>query len=83
MKIVFVCITCVLCKTMYQYQMPRIVFADHLTVLLALESELKTCAGKYCVDDEVSLADLCLVPQVYNAKRCVFTLHALTSSLDN
>ena len=26
-------------------------------------------AGRYCVGDEVTLADLCLVPQVYNARR--------------
>uniref|UniRef100_A0A673JMH0 Glutathione S-transferase zeta 1 n=1 Tax=Sinocyclocheilus rhinocerous TaxID=307959 RepID=A0A673JMH0_9TELE len=26
-------------------------------------------AGKYCVGDEVSMADICLVPQVYNAER--------------
>ena len=26
-------------------------------------------AGRYCCGDEVSLADVCLVPQVYNARR--------------
>lgn len=37
--------------------------------LAALEKMLKTTAGKYSVGDEVTMADLCLVPQVYNAGR--------------
>ncbi|XP_045918562.1 maleylacetoacetate isomerase isoform X1 [Micropterus dolomieu] len=35
----------------------------------ALEPILKQTAGKYCVGDEISMADICLVPQVYNADR--------------
>ncbi|XP_029642112.1 maleylacetoacetate isomerase [Octopus sinensis] len=35
----------------------------------ALENLLKQSAGKYCVGDEITMADLCLVPQVYNAER--------------
>ncbi|XP_078418102.1 maleylacetoacetate isomerase isoform X4 [Cetorhinus maximus] len=35
----------------------------------ALESLLQQTAGRYCVGDEVTMADLCLVPQVYNAVR--------------
>ncbi|XP_013923563.1 PREDICTED: maleylacetoacetate isomerase [Thamnophis sirtalis] len=35
----------------------------------ALEQILKETAGCYCVGDEVTMADLCLVPQVYNAER--------------
>ncbi|XP_061551877.1 maleylacetoacetate isomerase isoform X4 [Phycodurus eques] len=35
----------------------------------ALETLLKQTAGKYCVGDEISMADICLVPQVYNAER--------------
>uniref|UniRef100_A0A3Q2KU88 maleylacetoacetate isomerase n=1 Tax=Equus caballus TaxID=9796 RepID=A0A3Q2KU88_HORSE len=35
----------------------------------ALEHILQTTAGKYCVGNEVSMADLCLVPQVANAER--------------
>ncbi|XP_019110301.1 maleylacetoacetate isomerase isoform X2 [Larimichthys crocea] len=35
----------------------------------ALEPILKQTAGKYCVGDEISMADICLVPQVYNAER--------------
>ncbi|KAG7170260.1 probable maleylacetoacetate isomerase 2 isoform X2 [Homarus americanus] len=36
---------------------------------VALEQLLAGCAGKYSVGDEVTLADCCLVPQVYNANR--------------
>ncbi|XP_051578337.1 maleylacetoacetate isomerase isoform X2 [Myxocyprinus asiaticus] len=35
----------------------------------ALEPILKQTAGTYCVGDEISMADICLVPQVYNAER--------------
>ncbi|TRY58370.1 hypothetical protein DNTS_034212 [Danionella cerebrum] len=35
----------------------------------ALEPILKKTAGQYCVGDEISMADICLVPQVYNAER--------------
>jgi len=34
-----------------------------------IETKLKNCAGKYCVGNEVTIADICLIPQVYNAKR--------------
>lgn len=35
----------------------------------ALELRLKHHAGRYCFDDEVTMADLTLIPQVYNAYR--------------
>eukprot|EP01119_Soliformovum_irregulare_P001517 TRINITY_DN11217_c0_g1_i1.p1 TRINITY_DN11217_c0_g1~~TRINITY_DN11217_c0_g1_i1.p1 ORF type:complete len:211 (-),score=37.88 TRINITY_DN11217_c0_g1_i1:266-898(-) len=35
----------------------------------AFEKIASASAGKYCVGDEVSLADVALVPQVYNANR--------------
>lgn len=35
----------------------------------AFEQRLAQCSGRYCVGEQVSLADICLVPQVYNAKR--------------
>jgi len=35
----------------------------------ALEARLRTTAGNYCFGDEITLADACLVPQVYNARR--------------
>lgn len=35
--------------------------------LETLEELLRKSAGTYCVGNEVSLADICLVPQVFNA----------------
>ncbi|CAH0539646.1 maleylacetoacetate isomerase [Vibrio marisflavi] len=35
----------------------------------ALEQKLSSSAGLYCFCDSVTLADVCLVPQVYNAER--------------
>ncbi|WP_428617788.1 maleylacetoacetate isomerase [Shewanella sp.] len=35
----------------------------------AFEKQLEKHAGTYCYGDEVTLADLCLIPQVYNANR--------------
>lgn len=35
----------------------------------AIEKRLQTTAGKFCFGFDVSLADICLIPQVYNAKR--------------
>jgi maleylpyruvate isomerase len=36
---------------------------------LAYEKTVAETAGKYSVGDEVTLADLVLVPQLYNARR--------------
>ncbi|MBI1363674.1 MAG: maleylacetoacetate isomerase [Proteobacteria bacterium] len=35
----------------------------------ALEAQLRQTAGRYCFGDTITLADACLVPQVYNALR--------------
>lgn len=35
----------------------------------AFEKQLTQHAGKYCFGDEITMADICLVPQVYNANR--------------
>ena len=35
----------------------------------ALEKVLQSTAGKCCVGDDITAADACLVPQVYNAER--------------
>lgn len=37
----------------------------------AIEKLLSTSAGKFCVGDEITMADCCLVPQVFNARRLV------------
>ena len=34
-----------------------------------LEKRLQKSAGAFCLGDELSLADVCLIPQVYNAHR--------------
>ena len=36
---------------------------------IAIEEILKITSGKYCIGNEISIADLCLVPQVYGANR--------------
>ncbi len=35
----------------------------------AIEAMIKDTAGDFCFGDEPTLADICLIPQVYNAKR--------------
>lgn len=35
----------------------------------SLEKKLELISGKYCVGDKITLVDVCLVPQVYNAER--------------
>lgn len=35
----------------------------------ALEQRLALTSGQYCFADEVTLADICLIPQIYNAQR--------------
>ena len=37
--------------------------------LRSLETTLKVTSGKFCVGDELSIADLCLVPQIFHVKR--------------
>ena len=35
----------------------------------AFEQQLAKHSGKYCFQDSITIADLCLIPQVYNANR--------------
>jgi maleylpyruvate isomerase len=46
-------------------------FAAHWNVrgLTALEAAVKETAGTYCLGETVSFADICLVPQLYGARR--------------
>lgn len=44
--------------------------------LKALEATLKNTCGRFCLGDEVSAADLFLVPQIYNAVRYELDLNA-------
>lgn len=45
--------------------------------LLAFEAMLASDARRFCHGDRLSLADLCLVPQIYNAKRWGVALAAM------
>lgn len=42
-----------------------------------IEKLLSKSAGKYCVGDKISMADCCLVPQVFNAQKLVVAAHIL------
>ncbi len=46
-------------------------WVDHwmVTGFKAIEKQLSHCAGCYCFQDQISVADICLVAQVYNAER--------------
>lgn len=44
--------------------------------LVALERSVRESAGTYCVGDAVSYADLCLIPQLYSARRFGIELDA-------
>lgn len=46
------------------------------TGFAGLETNLQQHAGNYCFGDSPSLADVCLVPQVYNARRFKVDLSA-------
>ena len=54
----------------------RLVWYHHWLAegLRAIEAMLARSAGDFCVGDAPSLADVCLVPQVYNARRYQFDL---------
>uniref|UniRef100_W5MXV8 Maleylacetoacetate isomerase n=3 Tax=Lepisosteus oculatus TaxID=7918 RepID=W5MXV8_LEPOC len=49
----------------------KVEWAQHFIIrgFQALENLLQQTSGKYCVGNEISMADVCLVPQVYNAER--------------
>lgn len=52
----------------------------------AIESQLQAmdCEGRYCFGDTLSMADVCLVPQVFNARRfeCDLSPYPLIRSID-
>jgi len=41
----------------------------------AIEKQLISTSGEYCFGDNITLADICLVPQVYNALRFKLPMH--------
>ncbi|OUS25720.1 maleylacetoacetate isomerase [Thalassotalea sp. 42_200_T64] len=42
----------------------------------AIEKRLASSAGKYCFGNQVTIADLCLIPQIYNAQRFSVNMRA-------
>ncbi len=51
------------------------------TGFAGLEARLKKTAGKFCFGDTPTVADLCLIPQIYNAKRFNVDLSAFPTIL--
>lgn len=49
----------------------KLAWSHHWMILgfSALEKKLAKTAGKFCFGDEVTMADITLVPQIYNARR--------------
>ena len=41
----------------------------------ALEVQLQHTAGPYCFGEQLTMADVCLIPQMYNARRFNVDLH--------
>ncbi len=58
----------------------ELVFTNNFTIMssffLAVEKALEESAGQYCVGDELSIADCCLIPQLYAARRFVSILYS-------
>lgn len=54
----------------------------------AFEQRLAVTSGQYCVGDNITLADVCLIPQIYNANRfnvdlsCYPNISRVTTSLN-
>ncbi|MFM2589763.1 maleylacetoacetate isomerase [Vibrio sp. TBV020] len=48
----------------------------------ALELRIASTRGQYCVGDDISLVDVCLVPQIYNARRFGVDLTSYPNLLD-
>lgn len=47
--------------------------------LAAFQAAVTETAGDFCVGDAITLADVFLVPQLYNARRCAVDLDALST----
>jgi len=53
-----------------------------VTGFAPLETILKTRASRFCHGDQPGMADLCLIPQLYNARRFAVDLSAFPTLLD-
>lgn len=42
--------------------------------LTAVETHTKSTAGDYCVGNDITMADCCLLPQIFNAKKYTLKL---------
>lgn len=60
-----------LAKTLCVVDQDKLAWSHHWMNLgfAAIEKQLQSSAGDFCFGDEVTMADICLVPQVYNANR--------------
>jgi maleylpyruvate isomerase len=60
-----------LVKTLGVSELDKLAWSHHWMTMgfSALEEKLKKVSGKYCYGDHITIVDLCLVPQVYNANR--------------
>lgn len=54
---------------------------DQNNYVSAVEKLLSSSAGKYCVGDEITLADCCLIPQIFNARRFLVDLRPFPTIL--
>jgi maleylacetoacetate isomerase/maleylpyruvate isomerase len=60
-----------LAKTLSVAEQDKLTWSHHWMNIgfSAIEKQLESSAGQFCFGDEVTMADICLVPQVYNANR--------------
>ncbi len=60
-----------LANTLSVTEQDKLAWSHHWMSLgfAAIEKQLETSAGNFCFGNDVTLADICLVPQVYNANR--------------
>lgn len=60
-----------LVKNLLLQESDKLTWSHHWMNLgfVAVEQQLTLSAGKYCFGDNITMADICLVPQVYNANR--------------
>lgn len=60
-----------LVKNLLLQESDKLTWSHHWMNLgfVAVEQQLTLSAGRYCFGDNITMADICLVPQVYNANR--------------